>query len=199
MSDVSRRVPAPASGAILPRLWNAITLRRAFYDAVAAEPRATSAAIGIVSLVALGREAETIWSIAQVESLWGLAALIIVLVALAGWLIYGAIAFALARLIAPASADFKRMLRCLAFAEAVTLLRVPASLLLQGFALPDDSLFALPLYLVLHLGLLAWDLAAIVVATRAATSAGGWRLWAIALPAFLAQQAVLAVEQAVAY
>jgi hypothetical protein len=187
MSSAGPRGVTPSSGALLPRLGNAILLRQTFYDAVAADPHATGPAAGIVCLTALARESVGLWSVAQVHLAWGLAALSIAIVALAGWLLYSAFCYAVARLVSADAVEFKRLLRCLGFAESVTILRLVAFLV-------DPRLF-----LPLHLALLGWGFAATVVAVRAAAPASRPRLVAIALPTFIVQQAVLAMGRALAY
>lgn len=184
---VTHRALNPSTGPLVPRIINAILLRREFYDAVAADPRATAPAGAVVCLAALARESVGLWSVSQVHAAWGLAAVAVVIVALAGWLLYGGASYAAARLFAPAPVEFKRLLRCLGFAETVTMLRLVAFLVDERF------------FLALHLVLLAWSCAAVFVAVRAATRAAPARLLAIALPSFVAQQAVLAVGRAVAY
>ena len=178
---------SPSAGPLVPRLANAILLRSHFYAAVAADSHATGPAAGVVCLTALARESIGLWSVSEAHPTWGLAAIAIVIVALTGWILYGVVGYALARLLAPGPVELARLLRCLGFAETVTMLRLVAYLV-------DPRWFPL-----LHLALLAWGCAAVFVAVRAATPASRPRLVAIALPTFVAQQAVLAVGRAVAY
>jgi hypothetical protein len=180
-------LPSASHGPILPRILNALLLRREFYAAVAADPYATGPAGAIVGLTALAREAPVIYEFAQEHSLWGVAALIVAIMACAGWLAYGALAYLICRLIVPGAVEFKRVLRCMGYAETVTVMRLLALLV-------DPILYA-----PLHVVLLAWNLLAVVVALRAATHTDGLRLWACALPCFVAQQAVLAVERTLTY
>lgn len=180
----------------MPRIINAILLRREFYEAVAADPHATGPAAGIVCLTALARESFGLASMAQLHPIWGLAALSVVIVALAAWLLYGAFAYAVARLLAPGPVEFRRVLRCLGFAETVTILRLIAFLVQPGF-LPPSAVA--PLAWTLHVVLLAWGFAAVFVAMRAAAPAPPLRVLLITVPTFVAQQAVLAVGRAVAY
>lgn len=177
----------PATGPILARIGNAILLRRAFYDAIAADPRTTGPAAGVVCLTALARESSGIWSVSEAHPAWGLAAVAVTITALLGWLLYGLVAYGVARLLAPARPEYRRVLRCLGFAETVTILRLAAFLV-------DPSL-----YLPLHLALLGWSFAAVFVAMRAATPASTARVVAIAIPTFVIQQAMLAVERLLAY
>jgi len=176
-----------STGPIVPRIINAILLRRDFYAAVAADPHATAPAAGIVCLTALARESVGLASLAQVHPIWGLAALAVVILALAGWVVYGVFAYAVARLLAPGPVELRRVLRCLGFAETVTVLRLIAYLV-------DPSW-----YTPLHVALLAWAFAAVFVALRAAAPAPTRRLVLIAIPSFVAQQLVLAVGRALAY
>ncbi len=178
---------SPSAGPLVPRLAKAILLRQQFYAAIAADSHATGPAAGVVCLTALVRESIGLWSVSEAHPAWGLATIAIAVVALAGWVLYGAFSYALARLLAPGPVEFSRLLRCLGFAETVTMLRLVAYLVDQRWFLP------------LHLALLAWGCAAVFVAVRAATPASHARLVAIALPTFVAQQAVLAVGRAVAY
>jgi hypothetical protein len=184
---VAASLPSASHGPILPKIFNALLLRRDFYAAVAADPYATGPAGAIVSLTALARESPAIYEFAQQHSLWGLAALIVVFMACAGWLAYGALAYLITRLVMPSPVEFKRVLRCMGYAETVTAMRLLALLV--------DPI----LYTPLHVVLLAWNLLAVVVATRAATQTEGVRLWACALPCFVAQQAVLAVVRMLTY
>jgi hypothetical protein len=181
------RALTPSAGPLVPRIINALLLRREFYGAVAADPHATGPAAGVVCLVALAREAVSLTSIAQVHPAWGLAVLSVVVIALVGWLLYGAFAYAVAWLLAPGPVELRRVLRCLGFAETVTVLRLIAFLVDPSF------------YPALHVALLAWAFAAVFVALRAATPAPTARLLLIAIPTFVAQQLVLAVGRALAY
>jgi hypothetical protein len=180
-------VPNPSHGAILPRVISAVLLRREFYAAVAADPRATGPAGAIVCLTALGRESPMIYEFAQAHSLWAVGALGIVVFALGGWLVYGALSYRLARLLAPGAVEFKTVLRCMGYAETVTLLRLLARLV--------DPL----LYGPLHVMLLVWSLLAVRTAMRAASGAEGARLWLLAVACFVIQQAVLEAEGMLAY
>jgi hypothetical protein len=184
---VNTRAFAPASGPILTRVANAILLRRSFYEAIAADPRTTGPAAGIVCLLALVRESPGMWPVIEGHPAWGLIVVAVIVLALLGWLVYGFFAYALARLIAPAPTDYRRVLRCLGFAEAVTILRLLAFLVHPS------------LYLPLHLALLGWGFAAVLVAMRAAAPGSTARVVAIALPTFVIQQAVLAAERLLAY
>jgi hypothetical protein len=177
----------PTSGPLLSRLFNAILLRRAFYEAAAADPAATGPAAAMAGIAALAREIATLYDISESSAIWGLAAFAIFLIALVGWVVYSAVAYVIARLIAPAPVEFKRVLRCLGYAETVTMLRL--------LARPLDPTYYLPL----HIALIAWTLYAVSVAMRAATAARGPRLWLIVLLSFVAQQVVLAVEPLLAY
>jgi hypothetical protein len=187
MNAAAPRTVPPSAGALLPRLASAIALRRDFYDAVAADPHATGPAAGIVCLTALARESVGLWSVAEVHPAWGLAAVSVVIIALLGWLAYGACSYVLARLISTERVEFTRLLRCLGFAESVTVLRLIAFVV-------DPRLF-----LPLHLALLGWGCAAVCVAVRAAVPTARGRWLAIAIPTFIAQQLVLAVGRALAY
>jgi hypothetical protein len=127
------------------------------------------------------------WLVAEAHPAWGLAAVAVTITALVGWLTYGGLAYGIARLLAPARPEYQRVLRCLGFAETVTILRLVAFLV-------DPRL-----YLPLHLALLGWSFAAVLVAVRAATPASTARVVAIAVPTFIIQHAVLAAERLLAY
>ncbi|MGH7789561.1 MAG: YIP1 family protein [Candidatus Binatia bacterium] len=187
MPAATTHATGPTSGPLLARLFNALLLRRPFYEAAAADSAATGPAAAMVGLAALAREIPTLYDISESSAIWGLAAFAIFLIALAGWVVYSAVAYLVARLLAPAPVEFTRVLRCLGYAETVTILRL--------LARPLDPAYYLPL----HIALIAWTLYAVFVAMRAATAARGPRLWLIVLVSFIAQQVVLAIEPLLAY
>lgn len=165
---------SPSTGPLLPRFVNAILLRREFYDAVAADPHATGPAGAIVCLAAIARESVSLYELSQGFTAWGLLLALIVVFAVVRWLLYAAIMYPLARAIGGQALDFKRLLRCLGFAEAPTVLSA------LGFAL--DGRF-LPW---VQLGIGAWLLAATIVAVRSATRATTARAVAIGALGFAA-------------
>lgn len=162
----------PSTGPILPRLVNALRLRREFYDAVAADRRATGAAGGIVCLAAVARESIGLYQVSQSYKGWGLILALIVVFALVRWVVYATVMYPLARAIGGGPVDYRRLLRCLGFAET------PAMLTLLGF-LVDDRFFTW-----VQFGVGAWLLAATVVAVRSATATSTGRAVAIGVAGF---------------
>lgn len=156
MSRPDRAVD-PSSGPLLPRLISAVLLRRAFYDAVAADRRATGPAGAIVCLAAIARESVSLYQLSQGFTTWGFVLVLIVLFALARWLVYASIMFPIARALGGPAVPYTRLLRCLGFAET------PAVLSLIGL-LGDEQL--LPW---IQFGVGVWLLAATIVAVRSAT------------------------------
>jgi hypothetical protein len=112
---VTRPPPTPSAGPLVPRIINAILLRRDFYAAVAADAHATGPAAGVVCLTALARESVGLASMAQVHPVWGLAALSIVIMAVAVLLITYVpdMSLGILKLLGP---GFACVLRCLGFA-----------------------------------------------------------------------------------
>ena len=84
----ARSAHNPSTGPLLPRLVNAILLRREFYDAVAADPRATGPAGAIVCIAAIARESVGLYQLSQDFKGWGLVLLLIVVFAMLRWLLY---------------------------------------------------------------------------------------------------------------
>ena len=166
--------PSPSSGPLLPRLLNALLLRRAFYDAVAVDARATGPAGAIVCLAALARESATLYELSQAFRAWGLLLLLVVVFALLRWLIYSAIVYPFARFIGTSTLAFKPLLRCLGFAEA------PVVLSMFGFVLDERFLPWV------HAAIGAWLLAATIVAVRAATGTTTARATVIGVLGFAA-------------
>lgn len=185
MSAVAETSPTigPTRGPVVSRLAAALFLQRQFYEQAAAETTATGPAGAVLCLVALARESVTIYELAQVERVWGLAIPVVVIIALLSWLLMGATAWLVARPFVRPPVDFRRFLRCLGFAQTPTML--------IAFAYALDP----ALYLPAHVILIAWALAGIVVAMRAATAASTGRAILLALPVFVVQQLLLAVSR----
>lgn len=174
-----------SSGPLLPRLLHAILLRPGFYQAVAADPRATGPAGALVCMAAVARESVGLYEVSQVYHAWGLLLLLIVLFALVRWVVYAAVIYPIARVLAGSGLGYTRLLRCLGFAEA------PAILLALGPMLGDD----LQPWLTFAVG--AWLLAATIVAVGAATGAARSRAVVIGVLGFAAYLALgMAVEYA---
>jgi hypothetical protein len=181
----SNRPIDPATGPLLPRLGQAILLRREFYDAVAADPRATGPAGAIVCIAALARESVGLYELSQDFKAWGLVLLLIVTFAVLRWLLYATIMYPIARAIGSAPVPYKRLLRCLGFAET------PAVLSLVAFLVPDQF------YPWVQFGVGAWLLLATIVAVRSATGATMQRAAVIGVLGFVAYLGLgLAVEVA---
>src|SRR5262245_54648312 len=136
---------------------HALLLRRDFYEAVAAEPKATGPAGAIVCLAAVARESVGVYEISQEYKAWGLLLLLVVVFALIRWVAYTTVMFPIARLLSANRVGYTRLLRCLGFAET------PAVMTVFGFLL-DERFWP---WVSFAVG--AWLLAATVVAVRAAT------------------------------
>ena len=180
----SSPVIGPTSGPILSRLAAALFLRREFYARAATETTATGPAGAIVSLVALIRESVVIYEISQVWRAWAWILPILVTIALLAWLIIGAAAWVVTRPFLRSPPDFRRLLRCLGFAQAPTMM-------LAGLAVTSDP----RVYLIAYLALMAWAYAAIGVAMRAAADTSTGRAALLALPVFLVQFLLLLLSR----
>jgi len=157
VNPTGRALLTPSGGPLLPRLVNAVLLRRQFYDAVASDSHATGPAGAIVCIAAIARESIGLYEVSQTFKAWGLLLLVVVVFALLRWLVYATIMYPVARAIAGVPVTYSRLLRCLGFAET------PAVLSLVGF-LVDERFFPW-----VQFGVGAWLLAATIVAVRAAT------------------------------
>ncbi|MCW5954731.1 MAG: YIP1 family protein [Propionibacteriaceae bacterium] len=189
MTSVPPPAPAsvgPTSGPIAARVGAALLLRRDFYERAAADPTATGPAGAMVCLVTLARESVVIYELSQVEKLWGLILPVLVALALIAWLLLGSVAWLVTRLTASRPA-FRRLLRCLGFAQTPTML-------LATLAAASDP----TLYLALYGLLMLWAFAALVVALRAAATVTTGAAIPLALPVFLAQLALLLLSRYVA-
>jgi hypothetical protein len=175
----------PSTGPLLPRLGQAILLRREFYDAVAADPRATGPAGAIVCIAALARESIGLYQLSQDVKAWGLVLLLVVVFAIFRWLLYTAVMYPVARGLSGLPVPFKRLLRCLGFAET------PAVLSLAGFLVPDQF------HPWVQFGVGAWLLLATIVAVRSAAGASMQRAAVIGVLGFVAYLAIgLALDAA---
>lgn len=169
----------PTRGPLIGRLFAALTLQREFYDRAADDETATGPAGAVLCLIALVRESVSVYELSHTERLWGLALIVVVTLALLSWLLLGGVAWLTAWLGAPRRVGYRRLLRCLAFAQA------PTAMLIVAYAL-DASLFP-----VAHVLLLLWAFAGITVGMRAACAVGTRRAAVLAVPPFLAQQLLL--------
>ena len=151
-----RSTVSPSSGPLVPRLINALLLRRSFYDDVAADPHATGPAGAVVCLAALARESASLYQLSQSSKAWGVILALVVVFAVVRWLVYASIMYPIARILGARAIEYRRLLRCLGFAET------PAVLSMLGFAV-DERLFPW-----VQFGVGAWLLAATIVAVRSA-------------------------------
>jgi hypothetical protein len=146
----------PSRGPLVPRLLNALLLRRAFYDAVAADPQATGPAGAMVCIAAIARESVSLYQLSQGFRAWGVILVVVVVFAVIRWIVYASIMFPIARLLGAPAIEYRRLLRCLGFAET------PAILSVLGFAAGE------PFIGWVQFAVGAWLLAATIVAVRSA-------------------------------
>lgn len=170
----SHRPIDPSSGPLLPRLGKALLLRRELYDAVAADPHATGPAGAIVCIAALARESIGLYQLSQSFRAWGLVLLLVVVFAVLRWLLYTTVMYPVARAISSEPVSYKRLLRCLGFAET------PAVLTLVGLMVPDQF------FPWVQFGVGAWLLLATIVAVRSATGTTARRAAVIGVLGFVA-------------
>jgi len=173
----------PTTGPLAARLGAALTLRRDFYARAATEAAATGPAGAVVCLVTLGRESVVIYELSQVEKLWGVILPVLVVLALVAWIVLGAAGWVVTRL-AATPPSFPRLLRCLGFAQA------PTMMLATLAAAPHQAL-----YLVLYLALMLWAYAAVVVALRAAAETSTGRAALFAVPVFFVEWLLLLLSR----
>jgi hypothetical protein len=152
----ARRAVSPSSGPLVPRLINALLLRRAFYDAVAADSHATGPAGAMVCIAAIARESVGLYQLSQSSKAWGFILVLIVVFAVVRWLVYASIMYPIARLLGAPGTEYRRLLRCLGFAET------PALVSVLGFAAGE------PFAAWVQFAVGAWLLAATIVAVRSA-------------------------------
>jgi len=163
---------SPSSGPLVPRLVNALLLRRSFYDDVAADPHATGPACAVFCIAAIARESASLYQLSQESKAWGAILALIVVFAVVRWLVYASVMYLIARLL-DAPTEYRRLLRCLGFAET------PAVLAVLGFV--DERL-----YQWVQFGVGAWLLAATIVAVRSAARVGTGRAVVIGATGFAA-------------
>ena len=143
----------------LYRILAAIFLRRDLYEDVAADRYATGPAIAVVCVSALVRHLlapSAIMQIFQEEGIptWGM--LVIILLSVVFWLLFTTLVFGIAKLLADQPVGYTRLLRCLGFAEAPSMLGV-IPFAVGGFW-----------FVPLRIAVWFWLLAATIVAVRAA-------------------------------
>jgi hypothetical protein len=179
MSDPSPTSPPrttlnPSTGPIIPRLINAILLRRDFYDAVANDARATGPAAAIVCIVELLSKSVIIHQLSQEFKAWGLLLIFFAILGLVRWLIYATFMYPIARLIIGQPIGYKRLLRCLGFAET------PSVLLLLGYLVADVRY-----HTAVQVVVTVWLLLSTIVAVRSATGASTERAAVIGVIGFV--------------
>lgn len=164
------------------RIVEALLLRRSLYEYAASEPESWREAMAVVCIVALVEGFAISSHLAKEGALFGALGLLFVLANnLACWVVIGAFAHAVGRLVTGGS-DFKRVLRCFGFGSAPVALRAFAS------ADPSDPRVAPAVELLVGL----WLLATSVVAFRAALATTDGRA---ALAAFLLRAIVVVAQQ----
>jgi len=178
VSQPDPRSVSPSGGPLLPRIVNAILLRPAFYEAVAADRHAIGPAGAIVCLAAIARESVGLYQLSQGFKAWGFVLALVAVFAIVRWLVYASIMYPIARAVAGTAVEYKRLLRCLGFAET------PAMLLVVGVAV-DEHFFPW-----IQFGVGAWLLAATVVAVRSAARVSTGRAVAIGCLGFAAYLAL---------
>lgn len=144
---------------LLNRILFAALLRREVYDEAARDEKAMRIAVVVVCLTAMARPS----AFTDVLGLWGLPVQAVFGVVL--WILFAAVTYPLCRLLAPGPFTFRRLLRCLGFAEA------PGVFLALIVFVPQ---YQDPVRLVVGI----WLLAASIVAVRSAT---GMRIWIAAV------------------
>lgn len=172
---------APNGGPIVTRMYSALTLRSDFYAAAAVDQNGTGPAGAIIVLIGLLRAAPFLYDLNQSEpKWWGLGLVLVVLFAVARWLVVGLVAIG-ATWVGRRTIDYRRALRVLAYADA------PTMFIALGAWLPATSeLFYLP-DIVMHV----WAFAATLTALRAATDVSLGRAALLAIPVYVAQRLTL--------
>jgi hypothetical protein len=177
MSEVTR----PKNPPFVPftqRVGAALILRQSLYDYAATTPNAMAQAIAVVCFAGMVQPS----TLTQELGAWGM--LVSLLLALLRWVVYATlIVYPTARLISRRPVDYKRMLRCLGFAEAPGLLNL--------FAYLSDD----PLPEWTNVVIWLWLLAASIVALRSALSVTLVRAAVIGVVAFVIYLAIGLINQ----
>jgi len=175
--------PNALDGPFLYRIFGAIFLRDDLYRAVAADKEAWRSGAALVCLAAIAQHtvrppsSMELWLVEQIGT-WSLPLLL--LIAVARWLVYSGVLFAISRLACGSAVSYPRLLRCLGFAEA------PALLILFCLFFETD----LNLFVTIQLAISVWLLAATVVAVRAALAINLQRAVPIGVVGFVAYLAI---------
>jgi hypothetical protein len=156
-------LPAP----FFRRLIGGLLLNRDVYAAVAQDAAAIRQAAVVVCLSALAQPT------ALIKELGAWALPIMLGFGLLRWCLFAAIAYGIGRLVARKPVAYKRLLRCLGFAEA------PAIFSFVTYSIPP------PLAMYVGFFVWFWMLCAAILAVRAAFSISGARAVVIALLSFL--------------
>ncbi len=142
--------PATVRGPLTRRIFEALLLRRELYEAVANDPAAGRLAAAVVCLCAVAQPTV----LTQIIGAWGLV--VAMLLGVLRWWIFTTLVWPAARLLAWKPVDYRRLLRCLGFAEAPSILNLGAFVIGEAYASWLGALVAV------------WLLASAVVAVRAA-------------------------------
>jgi len=161
------QAPAPLPALFFRRLIAALFLKRETYDAIASDSIATRQAIAVVCLSALAQPS------VLVDELGAWALPIMMVFGLVRWCVFSAIVYGIGRLFTYTPINFRRLLRCLGFAEAPGIF---------NFVVHSVSP---PLLTYLGFFVWFWLLAAVVVAVRAAFSTQMWRALLIGVLSFV--------------
>jgi Yip1 domain len=180
-----RLLSAPSGGPIVTRLGSALMLRREFFASIADDETGTSPAGAIIILIGLIRGGPFLYELIQSEpAWWGLGLVLVVLFAVARWLVVALVALGIVKLSRDAS-DYRRLLRVLCYADAPTMF-----IALGAWLPPTSELFYLP-DIALHL----WAFAATTTALHAATRCSFRRAAVLAVPVYLVQRITLGLLQ----
>lgn len=149
------------------RVASALLLRQSLYDYAAATPTAMAQAIAVVCFAGMVQPS----TLTKELGAWGM--FLSLLLALLRWFVYATfLVYPTARLITWSRVDYKRMLRCLGFAEAPGFLNLLAYFSTEP--LPEWS----------NVMIWLWLLAATIVALRSALSVTLARAAAVGISAF---------------
>lgn len=166
--SISRPFRDPAFVPFTQRVGAALTLRAALYEYAATTPTAMSQAIAVVCFAGMAQPS----TLTKEFGAWGMIASM--LLALFRWFMFATfIAYPTTRLLTWSRVEYRRLLRCLGFAEAPGLLNLFAWLSTEP--LPEWT----------NVVIWLWLLAATVAALRAALAVTYARATVIGLAIFL--------------
>lgn len=171
--STSNPFKGPAFVPFTQRVGAALVLRQSLYDYAATTPTAMAQAIAVVCFAGMVQPS----TLTKELGAWGMVASM--LLALLRWFIYATLlVYPTARLITRRPVEYKRLLRCLGFAEAPGLLNLFAYLSTEP--LPEWT----------NVVIWLWLLAATIVALRSALSVTLVRAAVIGVVAFVIYLAV---------